>query len=80
MDILEEELKELYLKVPYIKSLIYPIVMNVEINPLWMDKDGDSKEEKFKKFYDKTRFLYETMKKKVEYAFNFIDKECNISE
>lgn len=80
MDILEEELKELYLKVPYIKSLIYPIVMNVEINPLWMDKDGDSKEEKFKKFYDKTRFLYETMKKKAEYAFNFIDKECNISE
>ena len=54
--------------------------MNVEINPLWMDKDGDSKEEKFKKFYDKTRFLYETMKKKAEYAFNFIDKECNISE
>ena len=33
VEINPKELKELYLKVPYIKSLIYPIVVDVEINP-----------------------------------------------
>ena len=80
MDVLEEELKKLYLKVDYIRSLIYPIVMKVELNDVWIIKDSDNEKEKFKKLYDKTEFLYSTMKKKVEYALNFIDKEWNINE
>lgn len=68
MDILEKELKELYLKVPYIKSLIYPIVVDVEINPIWNEDDTELESEKFEKLYDKTKFLYSTMKRKTEYA------------
>ena len=80
MDILEEELKELYLKVPYVKSLIYPIVINVEINPIWNEEDTESESEKFEKLYNKTKFLYSTMKRKTEYALNFIEKEWNVDE
>lgn len=32
MCVLEEELKKLYFKIDYIKSLIYPLVMKVELN------------------------------------------------
>ncbi|CDB75741.1 putative uncharacterized protein [Clostridium sp. CAG:265] len=80
MDILEKELKELYLKVPYIKSLIYPIVVDVEINPIWNEDDTELESEKFEKLYDKTKFLYSTMKRKTEYALNFIEKEWDVNE
>ena len=80
MDILEEELKNLYLKVDYIRSLIYPIVMRVELDDAWIVKDIDNEKEKFKKLYNKTDFLYSAIKKKVEYALNFINKEWSINE
>lgn len=80
MDVLEEELKKLYLKVNYIKGLIYPLVMKVELNNDWIIKNSDNEREKFKKLYNKTEFLYSTMKKKVEYALDFIDKQWNINE
>ena len=63
-----------------LKGLIYPLVMKVELNNDWIIKDSDNEKEKFKKLYNKTEFLYSTMKKKVEYALNFIDKEWNINE
>lgn len=80
MNVLEEKLKKLYLKVNYITGLIYPIVIAVELNDDWIVRDIDSEKEKFKKLYNKTEFLYSTMKKKVEYALDFIDKEWNIDE
>ena len=80
MDVLEEELEKLYLKVDYIRSLIYPIVMRVELESVWIIKDSDSEKDKFTKLYNKTQFLYSTMKKKIEYALNFIDNEWNINE
>ena len=80
MDALEEELEKLYLKVNYIRSLIYPIVMKAELDDVFTIKDSDNEKEKFTKLYNKTEFLYLTMKKKVEYALNFIDKEWNINE
>lgn len=80
MCVLEEELKKLYFKIDYIKSLIYPLVMKVELNDDWIIKDSDNEKEKFKKLYNKTEFLYSTMKKKVEYALDFIDNEWNIDE
>ena len=80
MDVLEEELDKLYLKVNYIRSLIYPIVMEVELNDVWIIKDSDTEKEKFKKLYNKTEFLYLAMKKRVENALNFIDREWNINE
>ena len=54
--------------------------MKVELNDDWIIKDSDNEKEKFKKLYEKTEFLYSTIKKKVEYALDFIDKEWNTSE
>lgn len=80
MDKLEGDIKKLYFKVHYIKSLVYPIVANVEINDEWVWKNGESEEVQFEKLYDKTKFLYSTMKKKVDYAIDFIERQRKINE
>ena len=80
MDKLEDEIKELYSKVEYIKTLVYPIVVNVEINDEWVWKDNEDDKKQFKKLYNKTKFLYSTMKEKVDYAIKFIERERKINE
>ena len=80
MQKLEDEINELYVKAHYIKTLLYPIVINVEINDEWIWKNGESEEIQFKKLYDKTKFLYSTMEKKVDYAIDFIERHRKINE
>ena len=80
MDILRKELEKLYSNVNYIRDLIYSIVIRMELNDVWTIKDSDNEEQRFRKLYDKTDFLYSNMKKKVEYALSFIDKEWNKDE
>ena len=36
MQKLEDEINELYIKANYIKTLVYPIVVNAEINDEWV--------------------------------------------
>ena len=75
MEKLEEIIKELYSKVEYINTLVYPIVVDVEVNDKWVWKEGGSEEVQFKKLYNKTKFLYKTMEKKVDYAIDFIERQ-----
>ena len=80
MQKLEDEINELYVKAHYIKTLVYPIVAHVEINDEWVWKDGESEEVQFEKLYDKTKFLYSSMEKKVDYAIKFIESERKTNE
>lgn len=80
MEKLEEIIKELYSKVEYINTLVYPIVVDVEVNDEWVWKDGESEEVQFKKLYNKTKFLYKTMEKKVDYAIDFIERHRKVNE
>lgn len=80
MQKLEDEINELYIKANYIKTLVYPIVVNAEINDEWVWKNGESEEIQFKKLYDKTKFLYSTMEKKVDYAIDFIERHRKVNE
>ena len=80
MQKLEDEINDLYVKAHYIKTLVYPIVVNVEINNEWVWKYGESEEVQFKKLYNKTKFLYSTMERKVDYAIKFIERNRKINE
>ena len=80
MDKLEGEVKELYSKVDYIKTLVYPIIVRVEINDEWVWKIKEDDKKKFEKFYNKTKFLYSNMKEKVDYAIKFIERYRKINE
>ena len=80
MDELEKEIEELYSKVKYIKTLVYPIIASVQINDEWVWRANEDDKKQFEKLYNKTKFLYSTMGKKVDYAIKFIEREMKINE
>ena len=80
MQKLEDEINELYFKAHYIKTLVYPIVVNAETNDELIWKNGELEEVQFEKLYNRTKFLYSTMEKKVDYAINFIERHRKVNE
>lgn len=74
----EKDIKLASLKVPFIASLLNPIISKVMLDRKWIINDSENDKEKFKKIYEKTKYMYSEICLKIDFALKYIEESYEV--